>query len=203
MSAYKIKCPKCGLEHLFKISDEDLEYARTYSIVRIGFIHKDHILIVDIDSSGTIRGAYLKSFKSILPGIKFIHNDYKIITSPIVESETQLIIVNLSEKKIDMRAATKLVSKIPMMIRDIIYISERAGKYKWYRGERHMGDEYFDIASKNDTVVLLKTKISDWKQKTEILKKIIDIVKSKGILDIDNLKEIVNLIEQKKNSKTT
>lgn len=196
---FSIECPKCGQKHTLKISDEDLEYARTYSIFRVGYIHSDHILILDIDSSGTIRGAYLKSLKSILPGIKYIYYDHEIITSPMVKSETNIIIVYLTNKKIDMRAGTKFVSRIPHIIHKILSIAKRISKYRWYRSEIHLENTNFDIAFRNNIIVLLETKINNWAQKTTILKKILDITSKEGILDIEHLKEIVYSIDKQSN----
>lgn len=193
---FNIECPKCGQKHTLKISNEDLEYARTYSIFRVGYIHSDHVLILDIDSNGTIRGAYLRPLRGMSSGIKYIYGDYEILTSPIVESKSNLIIVYLANKKVDMRAGIRFVSKIPNIIRGILDITKRISKYKWYRSTVSLGGTDFDIAFRDNILVLLRSEISNWLKKTNVLRKILDTISRVGTLGIEHLRELVDSIDK-------
>ncbi len=195
MGTFRIKCPKCGIEHVYTVSEDDINDARTYSIVRLGFIHSDHVLILDIDSNGIVRGAYINTFRNIIPGIKFIYDDYRIITYPIIRSETQLVIFYLDRKLVDMRAGIKLVSLTPHIMRRTLNLVKRIGKYSWYRGEISISNTKLDIAYGNSIVILLKSMLN-WQQKTQILKRILEIITQRGFLKHEQLIKIMNKLDQ-------
>jgi len=195
MTSFHVKCPRCGVEDFLKLSPEDIEKVREYGILRVGFIHRGHVLIIDIDVNYFVRGAYLSTLSRVFPNVKLFFRDYRVIAHPIIRSNTQLAILYEKEKCIDIRALHKYFPRVYDILAEMLNIISKASKYEWYRGELSISDAVFDIASSRGIMILLKTDIKNWKQKTKILRKIHSIVAENGILDHKLLQDIVHAID--------
>ncbi len=189
MVTFHVSCPKCGEEDTIELAPEEMD--EEYGITRIGLIHRGHVLIVDIDAHMFVRGAYLTSLPRVFPNVKLFFKDYRVTIHPVIKSDSQLAIIHDGEKHIDIRAFYKYFLRIYEILSTALEVMSRNAKYGWYRGDISIFDTTFDIALGKGVMLLLKTNIRSWDQRTQILRRIHSIILREGIPNEEVLREIV------------
>jgi len=194
---FRIKCPKCGATQTLELSEEDMNIARESGIARFGFIHRDHILIIDIDQNYFVRGAYLSSMTQVYSNVKLSFRDYRVIIYPQINTKSKVLILNNQGKIFDARSLPRDTKKLYPLLDESIRLCSRKKKYRWYRGTVDVHGETYDIAYSNNKLVMLKTDIRDWKEKTQILKTILSITPDTGIPAPEELQKMLEEIDSK------
>ena len=190
----RVKCPRCGVEEILDIQREDIT-SHDSGIIRLGYLHSDHILIIDLDGNYFIRGAYISSLKSMIFGVKLFFREYKILINPPMNHEIELIITHHGKKIIDARAFIKSVTHLPRIMSEMFRLMERIPKGLWYRGEIRVSDKTYDIAFCNDITIILGTRMKHWPKRTQILRAICNRVQTIPLTE-DKLKELLDMIKQ-------
>jgi len=119
-----VKCPKCERTNVYTISEEDIKEITELGVARIGFLHSDHALIINFDSTGFIRGAYIVASDSIPSDIRVFYDTYRVLLSPRFPiKDFEVALIDLENKIIDLRAS-KLSGK------DVSLIMEYVNTYR-------------------------------------------------------------------------
>jgi len=191
MPTIQISCPKCGKKDMLDLNDELLELAKRSGLARIGFIHRDHVLILDIDTSFAVRGAYLNVMEKLFPNIKLMFRDYKVIFYPQIKVGAKLVVFYPDKHFVDIRACGNWLPNIYDILLVGVKIAEKARKYSWYRGETRLFGENIDVASTNTTTILFSSAIDNWRKKTQILKSLCKELSANNTLEAKKLEEIL------------
>lgn len=113
----EIKCPKCGKEERHVFTKDDEEEIKLIGVSRIGFIHGDHTLVINFDSTGFIRGAYIVPSDKAPRDIRIYYDDYKVLSHPRPKpSGYEVIIINQAAKIIDIRLSQIQLSELSFII---------------------------------------------------------------------------------------
>lgn len=150
-AAVSFKCPKCGRVEKYVITDKDIQEIKMIGIARVGFVHGDHSLIINFDSTGFVRGAYIVPSSNIPPDVRTYYRGYRILGYPKIESEIELIIIDDGNKVIDLRLAS-------ISGKDIIGIMNYLESYrtaiKGIARRVGIGGRSFNILSHDDLIIL-------------------------------------------------
>jgi len=150
------KCPKCGRVEKYTITEEDLREIKVIGIARLGFIHGDHTLIINFDPTGFIRGAYVVSSDEIPSDVRTYFKGYRIVSRPRIKSEVEMIVIDESNKTIDVRMAdvggkdiVAIMNYLEVYGKTIRHMARRVG----------ISGKSYNIMSRNNMIVIF-SKIS-------------------------------------------
>ncbi len=192
-----IKCPKCGVRDVIFITDEDLETIRKCGIARVGFIHRDHILLIDIDQNCFVRGGYIMPFMSMESGVKLFFQDYKVLTNAIVGINLEFIVLDLSKRVIDARPCPSCITNLYNILLKIsefirIYGGGPRGvpKFVGIKGQK------YSVFNRDHIFIFSPDKPSEPKHKSKWLYVLCNTVYIRKIPDDAELSNIVSYIEE-------
>ncbi len=146
-----IICPRCGARNIVNLDKFSPEFG---GLRRIALIHKDHALIVDIDSSLFMRGAYITPYTHIV-GTATIFRDYTVLTDIIIVKNFEFIACWPTKKIIDIRTCpeclTDLYNILSLIVRNL---QPQIAKEKINSPETISMDDKHFIVIRNSYVVL-------------------------------------------------
>ena len=122
-----IKCPKCGYENKYRVSGDDAEELKSVGIVRVGFVHRGHILLVDLDQNLFIRGAYIVPHGSLPSNVRVFFGDIRVLASALVGIRTEFVIYFKEKNVVDMRACPSCFSQMYEVLSGIIDFARHFG----------------------------------------------------------------------------
>jgi len=190
-----IKCPKCNSQDYIRLSDEDFEILRHAGIVRFGFVHRGHILLVDIDTNLFVRGAYIVSYPTCLEA-KLFYKDYRILVRPIVGVKLELIIFMPEEKIIDFRLCPSCLVELYDIIQGILDFSKKFShlsrikpKFVGIRGRR------FNVGGDEKIVLLSPCRDSDSNHKSAWINVLFSVFCEMGVPSDDTLRRIISYVD--------
>ncbi len=150
------KCPKCGRVEKYVITEEDLQEIKMIGIARLGFIHGDHSLIINFDSTGFVRGAYIVPSSNIPSDVRAYYKGYRILGYPKFRSDIEVIIIDDKNKIIDLRLANIGGNDIVGIMN---YLESYKGAIRGIARRVGIGGRSFNILS-HDSLIVIYNNIS-------------------------------------------
>ncbi|MCR8500848.1 MAG: hypothetical protein QXY55_01870 [Candidatus Korarchaeota archaeon] len=103
--SFMLVCPYCKNQEEIHLSDFQHSFG---GLRRLAIVHKDHTLIVDIDSSFSIRAAYITSFANVI-GQPLVFKHFRVLTDVIFTKYFEFITLWPDSKLIDIRACPSCI----------------------------------------------------------------------------------------------
>jgi len=111
-----IVCPRCHAQDKVNIEMFSPEFG---GLRRIALIHRGHVLIVDIDSSLFIRGAYITPYSHIV-GTSAIFRNHVVLTDIILEKNFEFVVYRTDQGVIDIRACPECLAYLYEVLSSIV-----------------------------------------------------------------------------------
>ncbi|MEX0569281.1 MAG: hypothetical protein Q6363_009045 [Candidatus Njordarchaeota archaeon] len=194
-----VKCPKCGQRNIYTPTKDDIAAIADAGIARVGFLHDNHVFIIDFDSSSFVRGAYITNIHNIHPHTKIYFDDYRVIFSPIIGIQTQFIWIAPIEKIIDLRACPLCLADLYPLLKSIIsFIQQYGSKIQFLPKIAGMLGKTFNIIHSDNYVLFSPQKSDDIKYKTFWLRLLCNNFRLENLSD-EVLKNIIAYIDKNGN----
>lgn len=196
MKEITVKCPRCGSEDIIALSDEEIDDIKTRGIARVGFVHKDHILLVDLDQNMYIRGAYITPFTSLSSDVKLYFGKYRVLANVIVGINVEFIVLIPEKNIMDLRVC-------PSCVTNLFDILDKISKFTgFFKGSptgipRTIGilGKRCDVLPCNGIIILSPSKPEETKYKTQWLKAICNELLNNGVPPDALLNSVMDYIQ--------
>ncbi len=193
MGSLMLRCPKCGATEKLSIGDISREL-EVSGIVRVGFIHRGHIFLVNVDAHMFVRGAYIMSYGGAGSGMLLLFRNYRVLGGFIVGVKTEFILLIDNEKLFDIRACPSSSAMLYEVLDGIIGFLNQFGGTKLPRFAGIYGRRY-NVIKCEDTIVFSPCSDTDTKFKSDWLRLVGETLGMFEPLDIHVLSKVVSYID--------
>ena len=189
-----IKCPKCGVVENLELDKSEHDFGAT-GLLRVGYIHKGHVFLLNVDPHFFVRGAYIVSYGAVGSDVLLYFHGYRVLGGFIVGIKTEFISLFRRANIFDVRAYPSSSAMLYEILEAIEkFLGQFAGaklpKFTGLHGRRYR------IVSCKDIVIFSPCRPQESKYKADWLGIICNILAKSEPLDVHALSKIVSYVDE-------